>query len=459
MNNSVLTLKQRTIRAAVWATTNHLIRQVLRLGTNLVMTRLLAPDMFGVMAIANVFIAWLMLFSDFGLHQNIIQSKRGNDPVFLNTVWAVTIIRGAILCAVALFLCFLLYMANQAQWIPAGTAYSDPILPYVLSAMAINILVAGFESTRIASAARNLDQRQTFYFEIANQAIGIVCMLVWTLFDQSVWALVAGALAGTLSRTILSHVVLSGSPNAFKLDKKSIDEILSFGKWVVLSSLIGFLLTNGDRLILGAFVDPSTLGIYSIAFLIANTLYWVVLNIIIRVAYPVISEVARTDAGRLSGIYYKFRLRFDTLAFLLSGIIFQSGHWIINVLYDDRYTAAGPMLETLAIGIIIVPYLLTEQCLLSSGNTKAVFLSNTIRTVAIFSVTPITFLQFGLQGALWGIVLSSLIYVPISFYYLSRMHILQARRELVAIPLILSGHALGMLLNKALDAYHATFFT
>ena len=75
---------------------------VIRFGSNLVMTRLLVPQMFGVMAIATVIMVGLAMFSDLGLRQSIVQSRRGSDPVFLNTAWSVQIVRGLILWLFAL---------------------------------------------------------------------------------------------------------------------------------------------------------------------------------------------------------------------------------------------------------------------------------------------------------------------------------------------------------------------
>lgn len=81
-------------RASGWVIDGHVISQVLRLGTNLIMTRLLRQSLFGVMTIAHVFMVGLALFSDLGISQNVVQSRRGNDLAFLHTAWTVRILRG-----------------------------------------------------------------------------------------------------------------------------------------------------------------------------------------------------------------------------------------------------------------------------------------------------------------------------------------------------------------------------
>ncbi len=76
--------------------------QGIRLVSTLVMTRLLAPSMFGVMAIAMMVNVIASLLTDLGIRQNIVQSRRGADPIFLDTAWTVQIVRGFIIWALAL---------------------------------------------------------------------------------------------------------------------------------------------------------------------------------------------------------------------------------------------------------------------------------------------------------------------------------------------------------------------
>jgi hypothetical protein len=63
---------------------------------DLILTRLLFPEAFGLMALVQVFMGGLQMFSDLGVNMSIIQSKRGEDPDFLNTAWTFQILRGLI---------------------------------------------------------------------------------------------------------------------------------------------------------------------------------------------------------------------------------------------------------------------------------------------------------------------------------------------------------------------------
>ena len=108
------------MKAGAWVMGGHVSSQLLRLASNLIMTRLLVPEMFGIMAVANILILGLALLSDLGLKQNIIQSKRGEDPVFINTAWTVQILRGVMITVIALAVAIAIYAINQLGWWPEG---------------------------------------------------------------------------------------------------------------------------------------------------------------------------------------------------------------------------------------------------------------------------------------------------------------------------------------------------
>src|SRR5262249_52416768 len=89
-----LPLKVRVFWAGSWIVGGHVFALALRLLSSLIMTRLLAPDLFGIMAIATAVHVVVALLADVGLFQSIVQSPRGEDPSFLNTAWTLQVVRG-----------------------------------------------------------------------------------------------------------------------------------------------------------------------------------------------------------------------------------------------------------------------------------------------------------------------------------------------------------------------------
>src|SRR5687767_15876104 len=100
----MLTLKRQVVKGVAWIVIGYGVSQFIRLGSNLILTRLLVPEIFGLIALMHAFIIGMSMFSDIGLRPSIIQSKRSNDPVFLNTAWTMQFIRGVILWVACLII-------------------------------------------------------------------------------------------------------------------------------------------------------------------------------------------------------------------------------------------------------------------------------------------------------------------------------------------------------------------
>ena len=260
-----------------------------------------------------------------------------------------------------------LHLLGSRHLLPLGSAYSDPVLPWVVAALSLNALVGGFAFTKIATASRHLALGRVTLIELVSQVAGLAVMIVWALADRSIWAMVVGSLFSALMRVFLSHAFLPGEPNALHWSRDDFGEIFHFGKWIFLTSILGFLSASGDRLILGWLIDPAMLGLYSIALFMISALQEIFLKLAGSVAFPAFSEVVRERPFELARVYYKFRLPLDVVSLLATGLLFSSGHHLIDLLYDERYRAAGHMLEILSIGIFEVRYSLAGQCYMAMG--------------------------------------------------------------------------------------------
>src|SRR5579883_2981735 len=138
-------LKKLAINATIWTIAGFGISQILRFISNIVLTRLLFPELFGLMAIVSTFLTGLQLFSDLGLNASIVKSKRGDDPLFLNTTWTLQILRGVILWLCCIGIAY-----------PAAHFYNEPRLLWLIPLVGINTLISGFNSTSLATLNRHL---------------------------------------------------------------------------------------------------------------------------------------------------------------------------------------------------------------------------------------------------------------------------------------------------------------
>ncbi len=436
-------LRSRVMRAGAWTLTGHVASQMLRLGSNLIMTRVLMPEMFGIMALATVILIGLQLVSDLGLGLSVVQSGRGNDPVFLNTVWTVQIIRGAVIWLAALALAAAFYWAKGAPWFPATSVYSEAVLPYVIAVLSFNAVISGFESTKLATAGRNLLMGRVTALELICQVTALVVMVAWVLVDRSIWALAVGSLVSSLLRVVLSNAMLPGARNRLHWDPAAFREILRFGKWIFATSILGFLAANGDRLILGSLTDAKMLGMYSIAFFMVSALRDVFSKLIQNVGFPALSEVARERPAMMKQIYYKVRAPLDALTLLATGVLFTAGHLIVQILYDHRYYPAGHMLEILSISLFALRYTVAGQCFMALGKPQLLVPVIGIQAASIYFLMPLAFATWGFDGALWVAGGSILLTLPLVLYFKFKLGLFDGRRELLTLPWLAAGLVLG----------------
>lgn len=414
------------------------------------MTRLLVPEMFGLMSIVSVLMIGLTLFSDMGLRQSVIQSKNGQDETFLNTVWSLQVIRGFILWGVSVLAAVSTYIAQSLSWVPSNTVYAEPLLPYIIPVSTLSMIIVGFEPTWTALASRNLQQSKLVKIELISQVLGLVMMVLLATYNRSIWALVLGGLFSSLVRSVIVNFIFKEKRNQFKINTVYAYEILHFGKWIFISSIIGFLALNGDKILLGGLITTKELGIYNIAAFMVGAASTIVSRLLGGVAYPALSETVRDKPHDLQRVYYRFRMPFDAGIMFLAGFLFMSSQSIISFLYDTRYDEAGWMLSILALSLVALRYNLADQSYMAIGKPKLMTVLTLIRTVVLFLLLPLGFHKFGLQGAIWAIVISYFSSFPMAIYYKKVHQLLDVKKEFIMLPFIFVGIASGALFNQVL---------
>ena len=128
-----------------------------------------------------------------------------------------------------------------------------------------------------------------------------------------------------------------------------------------LSSILGFFANSTDRLLLGGYVDGTTLGVYSIAFTIYSSISMILNKLISDVSYSAFSEVARERSANLKRSLYRFHTLTASFAYFCAGGLVVSGAPSSDCFTTRRYEQAGWMLEILAVGLMSVPFNLAHS--------------------------------------------------------------------------------------------------
>jgi O-antigen/teichoic acid export membrane protein len=346
-------LRKQVLRSLVWSLAGFGTLQVLRFAFNLVITRLLLPEAFGLMALVELFILGLHMFSDVGLGLSIVRGDRGDDPAYLNVAWSLQVVRG--LC---LWLC-----ACTLAW-PGACFYRTPELAYFLPVAGLTALLNGFNSVAVFTCERHLRQGRLVLLQIGcyvgGTAVVLACLLLTSL---TVWALIAGRLVGSLLELLGSHWLLDGPRCRFTWDRVVVAEMMRFGKWIFVSTACTFLAEQADRLIIGRVASLATFGLYNLAVQMSLAARQAVNTITLRVVFPYYSRMFQKEAslGPIFRAVHPWAAGFG--AFVTAGLI-SAGPALIRCLFKPEYEAAGGMLQLVAVCGWITMLEMVSGCLI-----------------------------------------------------------------------------------------------
>lgn len=420
-SKSTLTLRQRVLQSSSWTLAGYGVNQALRLGGNLILTRLLFPEAFGMMAIVQAVMYGVHMLTDVGIGPSIVQKDNGNDPVFLNTAWTVQIVRGFLawggLCALAL---------------PMAKFYGEPLLAGLLPVVGLTAIISGFNSTKLHTAQRNLEAVRVTLIEIVTYTLGLFCTVYLAWLLQSAWALVWGGVITACLKMIASHVALHGVKNRFAWDRDALEHLRGFGRWILLSSALTFLSVEGARLLIGAMLDMRQLALFTLASTMSLMFWQAMQQVSGRVFFPTYSEIHRTKPENLIKILYKVRLTLVLPSWGLAVIFILFGSHLMEMLYDERYRGSGVMLEQLAIGSLVACIWGSYSgILLAMGKVAAMTSLMAIQVVCQLGAIYIGYHYWGVTGMVMGVAAANWILYPINAFVMSRVGLWQPKLDLM----------------------------
>ena len=400
----VSSLRSLAIRGSIWTIFGYGSSQVLRLISNLILSRLLFPEAFGLSALVGILMQGMQMFSDVGIGPNIIRSTRGDDQAFLDTAWTVQAARG-----LTLWVCSALLAG------PISRIYEMPELVWLLPAVGATAAIQGFNSTALFTCNRRLLVGRLMILEFTVQLTTLAGMVSLALIHRSVWALILGGLLGSTVRMILSYRLLPGPRNHLRWESEARRELFSFGRWIFLSTLITFVSMQIDRVVLAKLVPMREFGIYTIAVTLAQIPRDVIQRLSDLIVFPAVSRIIHEPSGfRKVGMARRYLLLISTP---ISILLIVWAPWIVRFLYDPRYAAASGILRLLAIGTWIQTVQVTYGLVvLAAGRPSYISVGFLLRLTIFLTLIVPCFRRFGMEG-MAGVMAISEVGVLISCMY------------------------------------------
>ena len=246
-------LKQRTLQSGVVKLCSQGVNFLLRLGSLMILARLLDPKDFGIVGMVTAVTGVFALFKDAGLSLFTIQrSTISNEEV--STLFWLNILVGALLTLLCLAAAPLL-----------ATFYNEPRLFWVTVVLATGFLINAAGVQHSALLQREIRFGVLSAVEIVSQVASVLVGIGLAMQGFGYWALVGSAVVLPAISTLGLWVSSAWVPGAPKWSADS-GRMMRFGGMAVLNSLIMYVAYNLDKVLLGRFWGAEALGIYGRAF-------------------------------------------------------------------------------------------------------------------------------------------------------------------------------------------------
>jgi len=338
INNLVVpgkNLSESVIRGGFWVFSLRIVQQLFSLIRLIILARILAPHDFGLMGIALLTMTILETFSQTGFQAALIQKKE-DIKSHLDAAWTVLILRGFILFVILYFI---------APY--AVVFFNAPEAKPIIQVIGFSILLQAFTNIGVIYFHKELEFNKEFIYQFAGTLADFIVTVSTVLILRNVWALVFGLLAGNLIRFIVSYIIYPYRPH-FSLDLDKAKELFEFGRWVLGSSILIFLITQGDDIFVGKLLGAAALGFYQLAYRISNIPATEITHVISRVTFPAYSKL-QDDLPKLREAYLKVLQLTAFLSFPIAGLIFVLASDFTRIFLGEKWMPIVPAMQILCI--------------------------------------------------------------------------------------------------------------
>lgn len=332
--------KKKAAIGSAWVLAEFGAENALRLIRSVILTRLIAKEMFGLLGLSMIVVDLVGNISDVGVNLSIMRQRRADEQRFLDTAWTLSIVRGIGVWAVASLLGY-----------PAALLYHEPKLTYAIPLLALSAILSGAWSTKLSTANRDLRVGWVTTLKIGTRIAGLLATVAWALVaPDNIGVIIVGPIFSAAAMMIASFVVLPGPNNRFAWDKESLDELVRFGRWIFLSTLMTFFIRKGDLIIAGKLKGVEGFASYVVAYQIGNIAPRVFQALNARIIFPIYSSLNDRPLKETKHKVARVRRHLVGMFLPLLLVLTCFGSYLIDLLYPAEYHDAGWMLEMLAAG-------------------------------------------------------------------------------------------------------------
>lgn len=380
-------------RGALWIGSSRLLVNGIGLLSTLVLARLLVPQDFGLVAVAESVFALIAAITELMLATSLVQ-HRSPQAYHYHTAWTLNLARAGVLTVIMAGLGF-----------PFAAIYGDERFVDLFLVLAGATLIGGFENPMLVTLMRKLIFWQDFALNVSSKLVGFVVAVSIAYAYQSYWALVVGAVASQLARVIVSYIVVPYRP---RFSLRGYRDLLSFSFWLTLSNGIQTANRRLDPVLLGLFVPSAMVGQLAVGKKLAYLPVQEGLGPIRTLFFPAFSRM-QGDIDRLRHAYLKGQGMVSMIAMPVGFGFAIVAAPLVEWALGEKWLPAVPVIQIFAAMSAIQAIESAQSLAMALDRTRDVFMRDLL--VLVVRV-PLVLAGMALGaatgiGALIGIVIGS----------------------------------------------------
>jgi len=308
---------------------------------SIILARLLAPEVYGIIALVTVFTAIMQVFVDSGLGNALIQKKDADDLDY-STVFFFNL--GA---------CVVLYVFMYIIAPIIATFYAMPELTLVIRVLSLTLIISGVKNIQQAYVSKNMLFKRFFFATLGGTIISAVIGIGMAYMGYGVWALVAQNLVNATIDTMILWITVKWRPK-FMFSFKRLKGLFSYGWKLLASALLDRIYTEIRQLIIGKLYTSSDLAFYNKGSQLPNLIVTNINTSIDSVLLPTMSE-EQDDKGRIKSMT---RRAIQTSTYVMAPLMIGlacTGDIIIELLFTDKWLPCVPYLQIFCITFLFYP--------------------------------------------------------------------------------------------------------
>lgn len=427
------TLLKRTSNGMMWKFLEKISSQGMQLIIQIVLARLLLPEEYGLIGLLSIFITISDVFILQGLTTALIQKKNADDLDYSSVYFANILI--------SLFLYVILFLTAPV----IADFYKESALIGIMRVLSLNVVIGAFPAVHNAILSRNLDFKKSFFRNISNAITQGIVGISLALCGAGAWAMVFSKISGNIVGALVLCATVKWSPRLM-LDFGRLKHLFSYSSKVLATNLLNTVFNNINSLIIGRYYSTLDIGYYQRGQQIPQGAMSALDGSMSEVLYPAFSKCQDDLVALKKAVRKSISFSMYIVLPVLTGLIAIAKPFTL-LLLTEKWLPSVPYMQLTCIGCMFWPLSHRNHAINALGKSNVTLRLSIIgKSISVISI--VICLPYGINMIMVGSIVSSLINVGISSYYVKK-YLRYTYKELILdlLPsMILSGIMFGCVL-------------